>query len=63
MPSSDHNEMGKAHWGIRWETVRIQLADYWNLPDVKAHAEYNLQHWQDRQNYLFVQAQKESLND
>ena len=26
MPSSDHNEMGKPHWGIRWETARLQLA-------------------------------------
>lgn len=59
--ASDYNEATKAHWGIRWETVRIRLGEYWDMPDVVAHAKYNLAHWQQCQENLSDQAQKESL--
>ena len=59
--SKGHNEAELAHWGIRWETIRLHLAQHWNLDHIIPHAEYNLQHWQARQNHLFQQAQKESM--
>ena len=59
--SAQHNEETLAHWAIRYESVRLRLAQEWGLADVAQHASYNLKHWQQRQQYLFDQAQNQSL--
>ena len=61
MPAK-HNEETLAHWAIRYESVRLRLTQHWGMHAANSNAAMHLEHWQQRQQYLFEQAQQQDLN-
>ena len=61
MPAG-HDQETLAHWAIRYESVRLLLTQHWGMEAAQQSAAFHLEHWQQRQQYLFEQAQKQSLN-